>query len=177
MSIREEVRLLQEVPLFAGTHAAHLQLLVFSAEKFDIDAGEYLFRQGEKTGSGWLISRGAAEAWLDHGGRPERVARLEAGAFAGELAMIADLPHRVSVRALSPLSGRRIPHELFMRVCSEFSEFGQQVLANLTADFSMSMAELNRVRELFERARSFQPQSGSSAREVDTAPISPQENR
>ncbi len=177
MSIREEVRLLQKVPLFAGTHAAHLQLLVFSAEKFDIDAGASLFRQGEKTGSGWLISRGAAEAWLDHGGRMERVARLEAGAFAGELAMIADLPHRVSVRALSPLSGRRITHDLFMRVCAEFPEFGQQVLANLMAEFSMSMTELEQVRELFERARAFAPQAESSAKGDGVAPILPQENR
>ncbi len=177
MSIREEVRLLQEVPLFAGTHAAHLQLLVFSAEKFEIDAGEYLFEQGERTGAGWLISRGTAEAWLDHGGRRERVARLEAGAFAGELSMIADLPHRMSVRALSPLAGRRISHDLFMRVCSEFSEFGQQVLANLTADFSMSMAELDRVRELFERARPFEPHREVPGEETGAAAISPQENR
>ncbi len=177
MSIREEVRLLHEAPLFAGTHAAHLQLLVFSAEKFSIEAGEYLFRQGETTGSGWLISRGAAEAWMDHGGRAERVARLEAGAFLGELAMIANLPHRVSVRALSRLSGRRIPHELFMRVCSEFAEFGQQVLSNLSSSFSMSMAELDRVRDLFERARSFEPRQGRSVEGEGAAPISPQENR
>ncbi len=177
MSIREEVRLLQEVPLFAGTHAAHLQLLVFSAEKFDIDAGEYLFREGEETGSGWLISRGTADAWLEHGSRVERAARLEAGAFAGELAMIANLPHRMSVRALSPLSGRRITHDLFMRVCAEFPEFGQQVLANLMADFSMSMTELGRVRELFERARSFESRLETSAKGDGVAPILPQENR
>jgi len=155
MALNEEVRLLREAPLFAGVAEAHLQVLAFSAGRFKLAAGDYLVRQGEQGDSAWLIRRGAAEAFHESAGRTRKVARLERGALVGELAMIARLPHRLSVRAISPLSGLRIDNGLFMRVCGEFPEFGQQVLHNLATHFSHSMGELQKVRELFSNARSF----------------------
>jgi CRP-like cAMP-binding protein len=155
MGLKDEVLLLREVPLFASTQVAHLQVLAFSSEKIKVRAGEYLVRQGERSGSGFLIRKGAAEAFAEKGGKAGKIARLERGAFIGELALVAGLPHRVSVRAVSSLMVLRISHDLFMRVCGEFPEFGQQVLANMLHHFSCSMAELERVRETFDAARSF----------------------
>ncbi len=151
MTIREDIRLLREAEPFAGTQLAHLQVLAFSAEPFSLPAGEFVVRSGEGGGAGWLIRSGEAEAL--EGAR--RVARLGRGAFIGALAMVGKVPYRMDVRASSRLSGLRIPHELFIRVCSEFPEFGQQVLANLARRFSGSVSELERVRTLFEQARSF----------------------
>ncbi len=155
MGLSDEVALLRDVPLFASTQVAHLQVLAFSAEKVRLRAGEYMIRGGERSGAGWLIRRGVAEAAAGDGDEERRLARLERGAFVGELSLVANLPHRVSVRAASSLGALRIPHELFLRVCGEFPEFGQQVLANLLHRFSYSMAELEQVRAAFERARSF----------------------
>ena len=155
MALDEEVRLLAEAPLFAGVQSAHLQVLAFSADRFKVAAGEFMVRQGQKGDSAWLIRRGNAEAFQENDSHEHHLARLERGALVGELAMIARLPHRMSVRATAPLSGLRMDNALFMRLCGEFPEFGQQVLANLARRFSHSMNELQKVRELFENARSF----------------------
>jgi len=154
MAIREEVLLLREAEPFAGADVAHLQVLAFSAERFSVPAGEWIVRRGEASGAGWLIRSGEAEAL--EGSGPRRVARLGRGAFIGALSMVGKVPHRVDVRATSRVSGLRIPHDLFIRVCSEFPEFGQLVLANLGRRLSGSVAELERVRSLFQQARSFQ---------------------
>ena len=155
MALQDEVMLLREVPLFAGVQVAHLQVLAFSSRKETIKAGQDLIRAGERSASGWLIRKGAAEAFCEENGDQRKLARLERGAFCGELALVANLPHRLTVRAVSSVAALRIPHELFLRVCGEFPEFGQQVLANLMRQFSRSMAELAQVREAFEQARAF----------------------
>ncbi len=155
MGLKDEVVLLRDVPLFASVQVAHLQVLAFSSEKMKVKAGDYLVRQGARTRCGYLIRKGAAEAFTETSGKAERIARLERGAFIGELSLIAGLPHRVSVRAVSSLTVLRIPNSLFMRVCAEFPEFGQQVLANALRRFSGSMEELERVREAFDKARPF----------------------
>jgi len=155
MGVQNEVQLLRKLPLFADTQVAHLQVLVFSAERTTLRKGQTLVSQGEQSGAGWLIRKGKAEASSGQGGQTRKLARLERGALVGELALVANLPHRLTVTALSSVSCLRIPNELFLRACGEFPEFGQQVLDNLARRFSRSMAELAQVREMFDKARSF----------------------
>lgn len=161
MPLHEDLQLIQQVPLFAGVPEASLQALVFSADRRRLEAGEWLFRAGERDGLGWLIRSGSASAWegpaADTGeaDAARLVARLTRGAFVGEVAMIADMPHRLSVRAETALAALCIPHDLFRRACAEFPQLGRQVLDNALARFGGAMDELARVRRLFEEARSF----------------------
>ncbi len=161
MALREYVSLLAKVPLFSGVPPAHLQALVFSAERRTLTPGEWIIRQGEKDETGWLLLAGSASAYDAPAETDEEilkrrlVARLSRGAFIGEMAMVAGLPHRLSVRTDTAVSALYLPRALFLRACTEFPEFGQQVLANALSRFSLSMAELDGVRRLFEEARSF----------------------
>ena len=136
MPVDEAVRLLAQAPLFAGIDEAHLRLLAYAAHEERIPGGRWLVRQGEDEPAGFLILSGAASAWLEE--NPANRLRIERGAFIGEGAMIAGLPHRMNVRAEKDMEVLRIPREEFLRVTREFPEMGRLILAN----YARRMAEV-----------------------------------
>ena len=92
------------------------------------------------------------------------VRRLEEGAqrplcgdrvFLGEVAMIAELPYSLTAIARGPLTAARIDRDLFMRVATEYPEFGAAVFRSLSQKLDGTVADLSGVQEAFNRARSF----------------------
>jgi CRP-like cAMP-binding protein len=150
MSIRGDVDLLRQTPLFASVDNAQLQLLVFSAERLRLSAGEFLLRKGETRDAGLLVLAGQAEAYSRRSGRP--VAMIDRGAFLGELQMIARVPASISVQARTDMHVMAIGHELFLRVCSEFPDAGGTMLAALSRKLDASVKDLRAVQRYFEGA-------------------------
>lgn len=155
MSVRGEVELLRRVPLLAEVDRAHLQILAFSAERIEVEPGQYLFEAGSHVAGGFLILSGKGEALKPQDGEIERLAAVEAGAFLAELAMVADLPVTITVKATEPMRALKIGHDLFRRVCGEFPDVGVKVMAALTRKLDTSLEELLAVRDYFDRARPF----------------------
>ncbi len=143
--------------MFAAVDAAYLQVMAFSAKTINLKTGQYLARQGKPASSGYLVLDGRAEALDQIGGEDEHevVAQIGPGGFIGMMSMVAKQPHTLTVRATSPLRAMQIPHDLFIRVCSEFPETGQQVLRYLSESLDVSLGEFKRAQRLFEEARPF----------------------
>ncbi len=147
MSIRRDVELLRQVPLFAQVEGAQLQLLVFSGLRLDIPAGELLLRKGRSEDRGMLVLAGEAEAFVRDG---DPIAELTPGAFIGELQMIARLPSSISVRARTDMQVLAIGHDLFTRVLNEFPDAGARMLSVLSRKLDTSVKELKAVQRYFE---------------------------
>jgi len=159
MSVRRETELLGNVPLFAAIDPVQLQVLVFSADRIEVAAHEILFAAGDLVGAGYLVLDGQGEvlgpAGSGQGNEQEHLATVEAGAFLGELAMIANLAASVTVRALTPLRLLRIGNGLFLRVCGEFPDVGAKVLDALSRRLDTSLEDLRQAQVQFDRARPF----------------------
>jgi CRP-like cAMP-binding protein len=155
MAVKSEVDLLRQVPLFASVEPAQLQLLAFNSRKRRVAAGGFLVKAGETMAAAQLILSGQAEALDGPGSDGKVIARLDRGAFIGELSMVANVPASVSVRATTPVEVMRIPHELFLRVCQEFPEDGARMLSSLSERLDVALTDLMDVRDIFEHARSF----------------------
>jgi CRP-like cAMP-binding protein len=158
MSVRSDTELLRQTPLFAGVDPVQLQVLVFSAERLEVAAGETLLAPGSLVGAGYLVLGGQGDVLPSGGGEDEAaepVALVEAGAFVGERAMIANLPVSMTVRARTPLRVLRIGHDLFLRVCGEFPEIGEKVMEALAQRLETSLEDLRDVQAHFDRARPF----------------------
>ena len=150
MSVRGDVELLRLVPLFSSVDAAQLQILVFSAERPVIPTGEYVLKKGQSDRAGFLVLGGHGEAYTGQGISP--VAKVERGAFLGELQMVARLPASLSVVARADMQVMKIPHELFMRVCAEFPESAGRMLGVLSRKLETSVKDLRTVQRFFEGA-------------------------
>jgi len=158
MSVRSDTELLRNTPLFADIDPVQLQVLVFSAERLEIAAGEILFAPDSLAGAGYLVLDGQGEVLTSAGGgddAPEPVALVDSGAFVGERAMIANLPVAMTVRARTPLRVLRIGNDLFLRVCGEFPEIGEKVMEALAQRLETSLEDLRQVQAHFDRARPF----------------------
>ena len=155
MSVRSDIELLRKVPLFTDIEPVQLQVLVFSAERIEVAAHDTLFIAGTQVGAGHLVLKGQGEVLKEEGGETGPVARVEAGAFLGELAMIGNLPATVTVRATTRLKVLRISHELFLRVCGEFPEIGAKVVQALARRLDNSLEDLRQAQIVLDRASPF----------------------
>jgi CRP-like cAMP-binding protein len=150
MQIKAQVELLQQIPLFANSGAAHLQLLAFSAKPISLAAGNYLFKKGENGAAAYLLVGGTAEIYDDTEGKGEVVATAESGALLGELSMLADAAYGVTVKAASAVTAKRIERELFTRLAAEFPEFGRAVMQNVALRMGHSIDSLSELKRMFQ---------------------------
>ncbi len=92
--------------LFDGAEAAVLDRLTAVARPFSLQAGEYLFREGDPGNHIYLLATGSMTGVLRlPGGRELEAERLGAGALIGEMGMLAEHPRRISVRTAEPSTG------------------------------------------------------------------------
>lgn len=155
MSVRANAESLRQIPLFADCDPAHLQVMAFASERLEFAEGAEIFRAGNQGGAAYLLLSGEAEVWKDIGKERTVLAIAGPGAFLGELAMIAGVAYSVNVTAKGAVTATRISRETFMRVVGEFPEFGTRVMSTLSQKLAGSINDFDRVRHMFENARTF----------------------
>src|SRR5579875_2662006 len=106
MSLKEEVEILRNIPLFAHIEPSKLKLLAFTSERLTYHADQVLFRQGEPGDAAYIILRGDADVIVDGPTGPLTVARLGRNAIVGEIAILCDVPRTATVKATRVLAER-----------------------------------------------------------------------
>ena len=152
MSVRADVETFRDIPIFSECDPVHLQLLAFSAVRQTYEAGDAVIRQGGQDAAAYLILSGSVDLSTTEAGH---VGAAGPGALLGEVAMIGGSAYSSTGIAAEPVSAVRIDRELFMRVATEFPEFGAAVFRALAHKLEGSVSELASTREGFENARSF----------------------
>jgi CRP-like cAMP-binding protein len=142
---------LRNIPLFRNCEAVPLQVMAFAAERQHFTSGQILITQGQSAKSAYFILSGSVDLQQDR----HRLGLAEPGALLGELAMLGGSTYSLTATASEPVSVVRIDHELFIRVASEYPEFGRAVMEALSEKLGASVRELDGVRGLLTKARSF----------------------
>jgi CRP/FNR family cyclic AMP-dependent transcriptional regulator len=145
MSIKEEVDLLQRIPLFAKLEPAKLKLLAFTSERIAFEAGQVLFRQGDMGDAAYIIMEGEAEVQVNAPGGPVTVAVLPRDSFVGEIAILCDVPRTATVVARQRLVCLKIAKELFLRLINEFPQIAGAVIRELAHRVEASNEKLRLV--------------------------------
>ncbi len=104
--VGRELPLVAPLPLFSALAKEALQDLLGAFETIAVPAGESVIREGETGGAAFMVARGELEVSrrtsTDVGKPPVFLARLGAGAFFGEMALLSQLPGAASVVATRP---------------------------------------------------------------------------
>jgi CRP/FNR family transcriptional regulator, cyclic AMP receptor protein len=151
LSVRADAESLKLIPLFRNCETVPLQVLAFAAERVSFKPGDTFIKEGLKGASAYFILSGNAD--LKQGRHP--LGTAEPGALLGEMAMIGGTAYSLTATATEPLNAVRIDTALFQRVASEYPEFGRAVLDALSERLGQSVRELDGVRGLLTKARSF----------------------
>ncbi len=133
MSLREEVDLLQRIPLFANVEASKLKLLAFTSERIAFEAGQVLFNQGDAGDAAYIIIEGEAEVLVSGASGPIQVALLGRNEIVGEIAILCDVPRTATIKARQRLVCLRISKELFLRLINEFPQIAVAVVRELAS--------------------------------------------
>jgi CRP-like cAMP-binding protein len=142
---------LRQIPLFRNCEAVPLQVLAFAAERESFKPGQILIKQGQAATSAYFLLNGTVA--LSQNKRD--VGQAEPGALLGEMAMLGGASYSITATANDVVSAVRIDQPLFHRVASEYPEFGQAVLTALSEKLGASVRELDSIRSLLTKARSF----------------------
>lgn len=153
MSVRSDVELMRQIPLFADVDPSHLQVLAFSAARRTVKAGDTLMMKGVRGDRAFLVLGGSAQAFEDTDDEP--IAVIGEGAFLGELAMIAKLEYPFTVVATADLTVREISHDVFVRLCREFPESAERILESVASKLETTVATFKEVQVLFDKAKPF----------------------
>lgn len=150
MSLKEEVEILRNIPLFANIEASKLKLLAFTSERLTYHPDQVLFRQGEAGDAAYIILKGEADVIVDGPQGPLTVAKLERNAIVGEIAILCDVPRTATVRSRGELVTLRISKELFFRLINEFPQIGIEIMRVLAERLEHTTV---RLREALTRPR------------------------
>jgi len=140
--LKDEVGMLQRIPLFSGVEPAKLKLLAFTSDRVSYGPGQILFRQGDEGDAAYVILSGTADILVDSDQGEIKIAEAEPNSIVGEIAILCDVSRTATVRASGPLEVLRIRKDHFLRLLREFPEITIQILRVLADRLSHTTAEL-----------------------------------
>jgi CRP/FNR family cyclic AMP-dependent transcriptional regulator len=118
------LNILEKVPLFAGLSGRQLGKLLVKFFEKEYAPGEIIFNEGEPGKALFIILAGSVSIYRAFNEGEELLAKLSAGGYFGELALIDDQPRFASARATEA-------SRLLILYRSDFEDLieGQRVLA------------------------------------------------
>lgn len=142
MSLREEMELLRNLPLFSQVEPSKLKLIAFTSERLLYKPGEALCVQGEMGDSAYVIIDGEAEVVLETDRGSIVISRLGKNDIAGEIAVLCDVPRTATVRAVTTVDALCISKEQFHSLLQEFPQISLDLLRELARRLELTTAQL-----------------------------------
>ncbi len=146
MILKDEVRILRQVPLFAGMEPAKLKLLAFTSDRVSFAADEILFNQGDVGDAAYLVLEGMADVLVESPNGRIKVAEIERNSIVGEMSILCDAPRNATVQAQTPIEALRIRKEQFLKLLADFPEVTIEVMRVLADRLSQTTVALTEER-------------------------------
>lgn len=145
MTIRDEMRLLRRVPMFAKVDSARLKLICFTSDRLVFGRGEIVFGQGDTGDAAYLILSGNAEVEVETREGPLHVADVGPHKIIGEISLLCEAPRTSTVRATSELETLRLEKEQFMRLVRDYPDVAVEILRELAGRLDVALNKAGRV--------------------------------
>jgi CRP-like cAMP-binding protein len=118
MALEDDLNGLRQIALFQEFEPDALRSLASEAEKRVLRAGDALFRRGEPSDCGYILTKGSIALETSGDGRPSDTI-LRPFALIGEIALMASTTRPMTATAREPTTLLKAPRALFHRVLEE----------------------------------------------------------
>lgn len=149
VEIPDTADLVAKTPLFATLDAKAHALLSDITEEMVVPAGDYLFREGDRGDSLFVVARGAVHVLKNIDGEEVLVDVLGGGDIIGEISLLTGAPRTASVKAATSVTLGKIGREDFAALIEAAPELGECVWQAFGArHFDNHVRELPKFRHL-----------------------------
>ena len=145
MALDDDIATLGKAPLFSMLDRDALRLVAFAAEIRTLRAGDTLFRKGDRSDGGYVVSRGAIVLDASERGSPDAFV-AGPGSLIGQTALFSRIERPATAVAREASTVIRISPSLMRRVLEEFPSAA-------TAMRDAMAEELGRLSEGLEQVR------------------------
>jgi CRP-like cAMP-binding protein len=146
MSLEDDIAMLEQAPLLGLLDRDALRLLAFAADKRRLRQGDVLFRKGDRSDAGYIVTEGVIG--LDTaGGKPLLVARK--GDLIGRTALFVRGERPATATAREPSVVLRLSVSLMRRVLEEYPVVAAAMYTTIAEELGELNAELARVGARF----------------------------
>ena len=122
-----KVELISRVPLFARCSKKELRMIANLADQIEWPEGKALIKEGRPGSEFFILIEGTAS--VSQGG--SKLRDLLAGDWAGEIALISDVPRTATVVATSPIRALVMTRGGFSQLMTDSPSIAAKVLAGL----------------------------------------------
>lgn len=146
MALNQDIATLSSAPLFNAFDREALRLLAFAAEARELEADEVLFRKGDRSDGGYVVTQGAIALDPREDGSPPAFTALP-GSLIGQNALFMRIERPATATATEPSTVMRISPTLMRRVLEEFPTAFAAVhhaLSTDLTDFSLGLEQVRR---------------------------------
>ncbi len=142
----QKIELLQQVPLFAGLSEELLSAVADSGRKTFFQAGDKLITEGEAGSAAYLIMTGKAGCLRIEAGET-LIEDLWPSTLVGELGMLVETVHNVTVTAQERLRALAFHRDAFRTVMEAHPELAQHISEKLLVRLHGLATEIRKVDE------------------------------
>ena len=147
MALENTITILRKAPVLGLFEDEALRIIANVADARRLRAGEVLFRQGDRSDGGYVVTAGAIAVARE--GDEEEAVLLGPGSVIGEVALFVRMQRPSTATAREPSAVIRISPTLMKRVLQEYPAAAEPIAALLSRDLEGIAADLDRVERLF----------------------------
>jgi len=145
MALDDDIAVLSQAPLFNLLERDALRLVAFASESRSLREGDVLFRKGDHSDGGYVVSRGAIALDASDDGSPADFV-AGPGSLIGQAALFTRIVRPATAKAQEASTVIRVTPSLMRRVLEEFP-------AAAAAMHDAMAGELDRLTQGLERVR------------------------
>ena len=168
--LASKIELLYNLPIFKGLSGKQLGLIVDVATKTFFEAGDNLIAKDQPGDTAFLIMTGAAKC-LHFPGAPAASDRIGPGSLVGELAMLVDTVHALTVTARTRIRALALHREAIKQAMERDPVIAQQISDNLLLRLQTFAQELRRLDDLLAKYEVTETLHNNSRGFVTEAPV------
>ena len=142
MALDDDIAVLSQAPLFNLLERDALRLVAFASESRSYREGDVLFKRGDRSDGGYVVSRGTVALDAREDGAPEAFL-AGPGSLIGQAALFARVERRATATAREPSSIIRVTPSLMRRVLEEFPDAAAKQPPNKFNYASTGVGSLN----------------------------------
>ena len=132
MAIEEEIKTLQQIPIFRDLETSKLKLIAFSGQRISYLKDEMIFDQGSPPDAVYVVLEGEVDVVRVTDASKVLLARLGRKEVIGEMGVLCDKPRVAMIVAHTNVQALRIDKVTFLHIVHQVPQLALAIIRELS---------------------------------------------